>query len=347
METPNQSTELTLRNSLAELSGGEAVVALELSMQKLERAKKAYTEKYKDMPYSPKTSEAMDKFEALAKDYLVKLNTARKPLTQKLTEITKFFTQPENEWKGLAENINAKRMTWKRAVQAEKDAAEALQRKENEKKRVIAEFRPDLDLYLEEMLLTTKLDFLQAVVDKNEEAIANPFIFTEDGYIAACHRVLTRINGTEHKGAAAASVKDDKAKIISGFNEKFTDFKKEVFKNKDKPAALKNLGKQIGFEFTEAKAELEQTKDEAILNHEIAAVETATVVSSGPEIKTKLVCKPANAKEFLQLAAVWITKNEIGMAELELTFSKALTMANRMGLKGETINGVTFVKDVK
>jgi Skp family chaperone for outer membrane proteins len=331
-----------MSTEIIKIDSASLVGIYETATTRVSKARGLWETKYKAMEYGPDTAAALETFEANLKTAKKEINDQRSPFTRQIAEIPKLFTQAEGELDAWATEIANKRIQYKRQVAAKQAEAEAERQKEANKVRAMAQFKPTVEQILLDMMHDLKTSHINSLIGGLEPT---PFVMEQEAWRGVCKTAMGRIGGNDFAGELAESIQADKPLIIEGFNKDVSVLTAMCEKSKGKPDALKNIGRMLGQTYQETSAQIESTKEVAAFEAEVQVAQV--VQSEGPVIKKKLVCQPKDHKECLQLFSFWMGKENPELADVLKVISKAVTMANRMGLKGETINGVTFVEDVK
>lgn len=330
-----------MNTEIIKLDSAGIITIYETAEQRVAKARNLWNDKYKDMPYTPENAAAMESFEKNCKTAKTEINAARSPFTRQLAEIPKLFTVIEGELDTFSGGIAQKRLDFNRAALKKQEEEKAIQEREANKNRIIAAFVPDVKQHLLDLMLDVKQAYIGALIEGKE---GDKFELGPDGWNAACGTILTRLNGADFRADLIAAIAPEKEGLIKSFNDNLQEWRLATMKSKGKVEALQNIGRALGLTYQQQREELATEKEAAELNVEVQA---ATVVPSEPEVKSKWVCKPKNTGEVLKVLSYWVGAENVSVEDLMKVCSKAFTMANRMGLKGEKIEGVTYEKDAK
>lgn len=316
--------------------------------ERVTKAKKLWDDKYSVMEYNDQTGESLDGYQAKLKAALKEINEQRSPTTRSLAQITKAFTDLENSLDAIAKTVDEKRKDYRRKVAAEQVRKQQEAAAAAEATRIKALFVP----YVEDELVNLKYDlnasFLKSVQDGSYQPEEKPFTLFGPAYTNVCIKVTRKIGWTGENKELADTIRDKKDQLIKDFDREISDFRVNVLKNKDNPEALKNIGRALGITYQEAVEAVEEQKEAAEINAEIEVAQAVQIVQdNSPKIRQVKVCKPKDYKEALALFNYYLAVEAPPMDDVLKMISKAMTIANRMGLKGETIQGVSFIDDVK
>lgn len=316
--------------------------------ERVSKAKKLWEDKYSKMEYNEETGDVMDAYQGKIKAAQKEINEQRSPTTRSLAQITKAFTDLENSLDAISKEVEEKKKNYRRKVAAEQAKKQQEAATAAEATRIKALFVP----YVEDELVNLKYDlnasFLKSVQDGTYQPEEKPFTLFGPAYTNVCIKVTRKIGWTGENKELADMIRDKKDQLIKDFDREVADFKANVLKNKDNPEALKNIGRALGITYQEAVEAVEEQKEVAEINAEIEVAQAVQIVQdNGPKIRQVKVCKPQDYKEALALFNYYLAVEAPPMDDVLKMISKAMTIANRMGLKGETIQGVTFIDDVK
>jgi len=316
--------------------------------ERVSKAKKLWEDKYSVMEYTDESGAALDTYQAKIKVAQKEINEQRSPTTRSLAQITKAFTDLENSLDAIAKNVDEKRKDYRRKVAAEQMKKQQEAAAAAEATRIKALFIPNVEDELVNLKYDLNASFLKSVQDGTYQPEEKPFTLFGPAYGNVCIKVTRKIGWTGENKELADLIRDKKDQLIKDFDRDVADFRSNVLKNKDNAEALKNIGRALGITYQEAAEAIAEQKEEAEIQAEIEVAQAVQIVQdNSPKIRQVKVCKPKDYKEAIALFNYYLAVEAPSMDDVLKMISKAMTVANRMGLKGETIQGVTFIDDVK